>query len=54
MTITTENSVKRCAYCPGLLLLPDTKILLLEIEVMTSPPAMDLKQLLGVKSSSFN
>jgi hypothetical protein len=29
-TITTENSVNKCAYCPGLLLLPHAKIRLRE------------------------
>jgi hypothetical protein len=39
VTITTENSVNKCAYCPGLLLLPDAKIRLHEIEIMSSSPA---------------
>jgi hypothetical protein len=37
VTITTENSVNKCDYCLGLLLLPDSKIRLHEIEVMSSP-----------------
>jgi hypothetical protein len=41
VTITTENSINKCAYCPGILLLPDAKIRLREIEVMSSSPATE-------------
>jgi hypothetical protein len=43
VTITRENSVDKCAYCPGLLLLPESKIRLLEIEVMSSSLANEFE-----------
>jgi hypothetical protein len=43
VNITTENSVNKCAYCPGLLLLPDAKIRLRGIEVMSSSPANEFE-----------
>jgi hypothetical protein len=43
LTITTENSVNKCAYCPGVLLLPDAKIRIIEIEVMSSWPANEFE-----------
>jgi hypothetical protein len=48
VTITKENSVNNCAYCPGLLLLPEAKIRLLETEVMSSSPTNESEAASGL------
>jgi hypothetical protein len=37
------GAVNKCAYCPGLLLLPDAKIRSLEIEVVSSWPTSEFE-----------